>query len=690
MSDLPTDSTGAAKKPPRTPRKSGAPKTHKKKPAVQTDIRADTLADIRADAPADVPVNAQADAQTATLKLVAPKPSRPRRSTKPKIKASAPAAAPKNISPEISPERTENTPDTADTPDIVHGESFGEASGDALGADSGKTSGSASGSAPDNAPDLAPNISPDILPGPAQAEPLPELADEQSTKSSSAKSRRPAGSAETARAGGAQRKTKRKMFVSVLPGEQVEVVIAEDGQVQEYYIEMLHQVKVKGNIYKGIIHNVDPNLQAAFVSYGAVKNGFLQIDEVHPEYYLTPHDAGKSHKYPLIQKVLRTGQEVLVQVVKEPSGSKGAFLTSYLSLPGRFLVLTPGREQIGVSRKVDSEEERTRLRELLSGLNPGEGLGVIVRTVSMGTTKTNLQRDLQQLKRVWKEIRKKGSTEVSPCLIYQEMGLDTRAVRDYLTEEITELWVDDEEMFKEISHLVTLLFPKRENMVHLYTDLDRTLFEQFSLKKQLDQVHAREVTLPSGGRLVFDHTEALVAIDINSGRAAGKNNFEDTAYKTNLEAARQIPLQLRLRDIGGQVVIDFIEMRDRAHWRELEKVIRNGMKGDRARHDIGKISSFGLLEIVRQRLSSSAISVTSEPCPCCKGTGQRRNMEWQALQALREIRALLRKQNEIGATTAVYTNMAELVLYLLNSKKERLLEMEKTAGVKLELKPGIK
>ncbi|MDR1241615.1 MAG: Rne/Rng family ribonuclease [Deltaproteobacteria bacterium] len=505
-------------------------------------------------------------------------------------------------------------------------------------------------------------------------------------------SKKPAGQDNTPRiaSAGEQAKAKRKMLVSVLPGEQVEVVIAENGLVQEYYIELLHQAKIKGNIYKGIIHNVDPNLQAAFVAYGAAKNGFLQIDEVHPEYYLAPHETAKAHKYPLIQKVLKPGQEILVQVVKEPSGTKGAFLTSYLSLPGRFLVLTPGNEQIGVSRKVESEEERTRLRELLSGLNPGEGLGVIVRTVSAGTTKTNLQRDLQQLKRVWKEVRKKGSTELAPSLIYQEMALDTRAVRDYLTEEITELWVDDEEMAVQIRELVTLLFPKRENVVHLHTDLEHTLFEHFNLKKQLEQVHSREVTLPSGGRLVFDHTEALMAVDINSGRAVGKNNFEDTAYKTNLEAAQQIPLQLRLRDIGGQVVIDFIEMRDRSHWRDLEKAVRNGMKGDRARHDIGKISSFGLLEIVRQRLSSSAISVTSEPCPCCKGTGQRRNMEWQALQALREIRSLLRKQSESGASTAVYSNLPELVLYLLNQKKERLLEMEKSFGVKLELKLGVK
>ncbi|MDR1125983.1 MAG: Rne/Rng family ribonuclease [Deltaproteobacteria bacterium] len=495
---------------------------------------------------------------------------------------------------------------------------------------------------------------------------------------------------------------KRKMFVSVLPGEQVEVVLTAEGQVQEYYVEMLHQVKIKGNIYKGVIHNVDANLQAAFVSYGASKNGFLQIDEVHPEYYLTPHEVSKGHKYPLIQKVLKPGQEILVQVVKEPSGSKGAFLTSYLSLAGRFLVLTPGREQIGVSRKVDSEEERTRLRDLLSGLNPGEGLGVIVRTVSSGTTKTNLQKDLQLLKRVWKDVRKKGSAETSPCLIYQELALDTRAVRDYLTDEVTEVWVDDEEMAEQIRELVSMLFPRKAGVVQVHKDLDSTLFERFGLRKQLEQVHSREVTLPSGGRLVFDHTEALMAIDINSGRSAGKSNFEDTAFKTNLEAAQQIPLQLRLRDIGGQIVIDFIEMRDRAHWREVEKAVRNGMKTDRARHDIGKISSFGLMEIVRQRLSTSAISTTVEPCPCCKGTGQRRNLEWQALQALREIRSKLRKQSAAngknsggnganGGNSAngavVYSGNPELILYLLNSKRERLSEMEKSAGLHLELKP---
>lgn len=481
------------------------------------------------------------------------------------------------------------------------------------------------------------------------------------------------------------KKGKRRMFISVLSGEQVEVVLSEDGAVVEYYVEMLHQAKTKGNIYKGVINNIDTNLQAAFVNYGADKNGFLQIDEVHPEYYLTPHDATKGKKYPLMQKVLKAGQEVLVQVVKEPAGSKGAFLTSYLSLPGRFLVLTPGREQIGVSRKVEDDEERGRLREMLEGLNPGPGLGVIVRTVSAGTSKTTLQRDLQFLKRLWKDVRKKGTTEQTPALIYQEPDLATRAVRDYLTDDVVEVWVDDERTAELIRDFVTLVFPRKGSLVKLHSDPDRSLWERFSIQRQLDQIYSREVTLPSGGRLVFDQTEALMAIDINSGKIAGKTNFESMALKTNTEAAEGIAQQLRLRDIGGQVVIDFIEMRDRNHWREVEKTLRNAMKNDRARHDVGKMSRFGLLQVVRQRTGSSALSITMEACPCCRGSGLRRNMEWQSLQSLREIERQLRAMPQ-GQAYITHEASPELALYILNHKRERLLELERRFNTRIDVK----
>ena len=475
---------------------------------------------------------------------------------------------------------------------------------------------------------------------------------------------------------------KRRMFISVLPGEQVEVAIAEEGRLQEYYLDMFHQRKLKGNIYKGVIHNIDTNLQAAFVSYGAGKNGFLQIDEIHPEYWLTHHEPSKGKKFPPIQKVLKPGQEVLVQVVKEPTGNKGAFLTTWLSLAGRFLVLTPGQEQIGVSRKVDSDEERTRLREMMNGIDPGQGLGVIVRTVSAGTTKTTLKNDLQYLKRVWKDIRKKATEVSAPALIYQEPGLPQRAVRDYLTDDVCEIWVDNEEVADSIRETVSLLFPRKKELVRLHTDVRMPLWERFSLRRQLDQIYSREVTLPSGGRLVFDQTEALMAVDINSGKISGKVNFESMAHRTNMEAAEAIARQLKLRDIGGQVVIDFIEMRDKKHVLEVEKTLRTAMKNDRARHDVGRMSSFGLLELVRQRTGSSALSITMEPCPFCGGTGQRRNLEWQALPALREMRRALRTH---GGDKYVFETTRELGLYLLNHKRDSLRDMEQDFGKCLEI-----
>ncbi|WP_374290384.1 Rne/Rng family ribonuclease [Desulfovibrio desulfuricans] len=491
-----------------------------------------------------------------------------------------------------------------------------------------------------------------------------------------------ANAGKTAKTSAEGPKGRRRMFISVLPGEQVEVALAEDGQLLEYYLDMLHQRKIKGNIYKGVIHNIDTNLQAAFVSYGAGKNGFLQIDEVHPEYWLTHHEPSKGKKFPPIQKVLKAGQEVLVQVVKEPTGSKGAFLTTWLSLAGRFLVLTPGQDQIGVSRKVDDDEERSRLREMMNGIDPGQGLGVIVRTVSAGTTKTTLKNDLQYLKRVWRDIRKKATEVSAPSLIYQEPGLSERAVRDYLTEDVSEIWVDSEEVAQSVRDTVNLLFPRRRDLVRMHTDMRTPMWERFNLRRQLEQIYSREVLLPSGGRLVFDQTEALMAIDINSGKISGKGNFEAMAHKTNMEAAEAIARHLKLRDIGGQVVIDFIEMRDKKHVLEVEKTLRTAMKNDRARHDVARMSSFGLLELVRQRTGSSALAISLEPCPACGGTGMRRNIEWQALQALRELRRMMSVEPK---EKCVYAASPELALYLLNHKRDTLREIEQDYGKCLEI-----
>lgn len=477
--------------------------------------------------------------------------------------------------------------------------------------------------------------------------------------------------------------TLKRMFISVLPGEQVEVGLAEDGVLLEYYLDMLHQRKIKGNIYKGVIHNIDTNLQAAFVDYGGGKNGFLQIDQIHPEYWQSPHEGARDKKFPPIQKAVRTGQELLVQVVKEPAGSKGAFLTTWLSLAGRFLVLTPGQEQIGVSRKVTEPDERARLRDLMEGIDPGNGFGVIVRTVGEGATKTTLKNDLQYLKRLWRDIRKRATETGAPALIHQEPGLPERSVRDYLTDDVREIWVDDPEVAEHVRAMASLLFPRKKDLVRLYTDAIQSMWEKFRLTDQLEQIYSREIGLPSGGRLVFDQTEALMAIDINSGKISGKGNFEAMAFKTNLEASQAIARQLRLRDIGGQVVIDFIEMRDKKHVLEVEKSLRQAMKSDRARHDVARMSSFGLLELVRQRMGSSALSICMETCEACGGTGLRRNLEWQALQTLRELRHRLQSASGLKY---VFESSRELGMYLLNYKRDALRLLEQDSGKTLEIR----
>lgn len=464
------------------------------------------------------------------------------------------------------------------------------------------------------------------------------------------------------------------MFISVLPGEQIELVLALDGLIQEYYVEMLHQSKTKGNIYKAKVHNIDQALQAAFINYGAARNGFLQVDEIHPEYYHSDIKPLKGNKFPPLQRVLKPGQELLVQVVKEPTGSKGAFLTTYLSFPGRYFVLTPGKEQLGISRKIEDEKERERLKSIVQELMLDQGLGVIVRTVSDGRNKTCLSRDLQFLKRLWKDVRKKGMAEKVPSLVYEEKDLAFRAIRDYLTEDVSEVWVDHDQTAEQIQEFASLVYPRRKKMVRLHSDPERTLLERFNLENQISQVFSRTVDLPSGGQLVFDQAEALMAVDINSGKIGGEKDFKEMAFKTNLEAAEKIPHQLMLRDVGGQVVIDFIEMKDKKHINEVEKSLRAALKMDKARTDVNKMSRFGLVEMVRQRLGTSALSVTMRSCPNCDGTGTVRNMEWQSLQVLKDIYRLLRRKN--CPFSLEYEVEPELAIYFLNQKRDKILNLE--------------
>ncbi len=473
-----------------------------------------------------------------------------------------------------------------------------------------------------------------------------------------------------------------KMYIGVQPDEQIEIALTDNKVVVEYFVEMSHQAKIRGNIYKGVIHNVDPNLQAVFVNFGAERNGFLQIDEVHPDYYLSPHTPNKNHKFPLISKVLRPGQEILVQIVKEPTGTKGAFLTTWISLAGRYLVLTPGQEQIGVSRKVSDQEERGRLRELLEGIDPGEDMGIIIRTAAANASREEIEADLEYLQDLWVDIVERANSSAPQSLIHQEVDLAERVMRDYLTENIKEIWTDDSDMAERMGKITKDIYPSKRKMVKLHSDPRQSLWDRFNLQTQIYEITSREISLPSGGRVAFDQTEALMAIDINSGKTQNKASFHSMVLQTNIEAARAIARHLRLRDIGGQIVIDFIELRDKSSVREVEKAFQEAMRPDRARYEIGSISPFGLLEIVRQRIGSSAISISSEPCPHCKGTGIRRNMEWQAQDALKEIARKARAEKTIKYT---HTCEKELALYLLNTKRDRIQEIEEQLMKRIEI-----
>jgi len=327
---------------------------------------------------------------------------------------------------------------------------------------------------------------------------------------------------------------------------------------------------------------------------------------------------------------------------------------------------------------VEDEEERKRLKEMASKLKLDEGLGLIVRTASIEQSKTALERDLSFLKRLWKDVRQKGTTQDVPSIIYKEAELASRAVRDYLTDDISEVWLDDKATADQVTEMVALVFPRRRGIVKLHTDVDHGLWERFNLKRQIEQLHSREVTMQSGGRLVFDHTEALTAVDINSGKIGGETNFKEMVLKTNMEAAAEIARQLRMRDIGGQVVIDFIEMKDRKHCAEVEKTLRAAVKNDRARTDVGRLSKFGLLEMVRQRIGSSALSISDEPCSHCAGSGRRRNLEWQSMQSLKDIYRQLKRQNCPEVIT--YKAPDDLALYLLNQKRARLCALETEYG----------
>jgi ribonuclease E len=473
---------------------------------------------------------------------------------------------------------------------------------------------------------------------------------------------------------------KTRMLINAVEAEEYRVAVVQDGVLEGFHIETSTAWQRIGNIYKGVVEKIQPSLQACFVDYGADRNGFLQASEIHPEYYVSAWSPEKGRANPPIEKVIQKGQELLVQVTREMPGKKGAHLTTYLSLAGRYVVITPGRTTGGVSRKIEDEEERTRLKDIMKELTLPEDVGYIVRTSALGQKKRELSRDLTRLLRMWENIKKQVKDAPSPSLIHKEQDMCLRTVRDYFTSDVAEVLVDDKDTYLKVKEYMKIISPWHQNRVKPYKGKE-PIFDAYGVEKQIESIFKSEVPLKSGGSIVIDPTEALIAVDVNSGRARAKG-VESTVYKTNLEAASEIARQLRLRDMGGLVVIDFIDMRDKAHIREVEKVVREEAKKDRAKIDMAHISKFGLLELSRERLRPSIESRSYQPCRYCQGRGTVQSVESASVSVLRQISMRISK----GGIAAVKGFMApEVETYLQNKKRLELAGLEERSGVEILL-----
>lgn len=473
-----------------------------------------------------------------------------------------------------------------------------------------------------------------------------------------------------------------KMLINAVDPEEFRVAFIKDGLLDGFHIETTISEQREGNIYRGAIERIEPSLQACFVNFGVEKNGFLPAADVHPEYYVTEVDLDSSHIPPL-ERVLKKGQEVLVQVLKEMPGRKGAHLTTYISIAGRYLVLTPGRTLNGVSRKIEDDAERQRLKEIMSQLTLPEEIGYIVRTVAAGQNKKELSKDLNRLLRMWRNVKAKVNEAPTPSLIHKEQDLCFRTLRDYFNSDVDEVLVDDKDTYIKIKEYMKIISPRHQRVVKHYKD-KVPIFTRYDIEEQIESIYRNRVNLPSGGSIVIDPTEALISIDVNSGRGRLGKDVESMAFNTNKEAAKEIARQLRLRDIGGLVVIDFIDMKDRKHNREVEKLLREEMKKDRAKTDVSTLSKFGLLELSRQRLRPSIESKTYQSCPYCGGRGTVMSVESAAVSVMRRIWVGLSK-GEITQVTG--TLSPDVLSYLQNRKRKELLDLEQRYSVTIALHP---
>jgi ribonuclease E len=474
----------------------------------------------------------------------------------------------------------------------------------------------------------------------------------------------------------------KKMLINATQPEELRVALVDGQRLYDLDIENRTRLQKKSNIYKGKITRVEPSLEAAFVDFGAERHGFLPLKEIAREYFYK--DPGNVEGRLKIKEVVKEGTEIIVQVDKEERGNKGAALTSFISMAGRYMVLMPNNPKAGgISRRIEGDE-RSELREALSGLEIPNGMGVIIRTAGVGRTSEELQWDLNYLLQLWESITAANKEVKAPALLFQESNVIIRAVRDYLREDIDQVLIDSDDAFAEASEFVSMVMPKYKNRIKRYED-SIPLFNRFQIESQIETAFQREVRLPSGGSIVIDPTEALVSIDINSARATKGSDIEDTALQTNLEAADEIARQLRLRDMGGLVVIDFIDMLAAKNQRSVENRMRDALELDRARVQVGRISRFGLLEMSRQRLRPSLGETSAIVCPRCTGQGSIRDTKSLALSILRlmEEEAIKDRTAEVRGIVPV-----DVAAYLLNEKRAALSEIEQVTRTRLLVIPN--
>ncbi|WP_373746955.1 ribonuclease E/G, partial [Neisseria dentiae] len=472
----------------------------------------------------------------------------------------------------------------------------------------------------------------------------------------------------------------KRMLFNATQAEELRVAIVDGQTLLDLDIETLGKEQRKGNIYKGVITRIEPSLEACFVDYGTDRHGFLPFKEVSRSYF-QDYEGGRAR----IQDVLKEGMQVIVQVEKDERGNKGAALTTFISLAGRYLVLMPNNPRGGgVSRRIEGEE-RQELKAAMAELEVPRGMSLIARTAGIGRSVEELQWDFNYLQQLWQAIEEAGKAHNEPYLLFMESSLLIRAIRDYYRPDIGEILVDNQEVHEQISEFMSYVMPNNVGRLKLYQD-HTPLFSRFQIEHQIESAFARSVSLPSGGAIVIDHTEALVSIDVNSARATRGADIEDTAFKTNMEAAEEVARQMRLRDLGGLVVIDFIDMENPKHQRDVENVLRDALKKDRARVQMGKLSRFGLLELSRQRLKPALGESSHVACPRCAGTGVIRGIESTALHVLRIIQEEAMKDNtgEVHAQVPV-----DVATFLLNEKRAELFGMEERLDVSVLLIPNI-